>query len=219
MSHTRCNEVNFLKIACSQLGCCHLPNFSNATLITINLSSDRSLSKQYQVVTKPPSETLLHLLMKAKLKFLHLAFFFQIHLTNIFATCHHDIQSFDWFINQADYSGETVLGSRSNDWDPDWLFLMLQACSFYYRLLNEYLLQYFSCQSKLTKSVSLAYSTGLPWCWPLWYQQINWPWILTSSQSIPRKDVAGFESIWKQLLSPLPVRYIKSRHRAPLIDN
>lgn len=76
MSHTKCNEVNFLKIACNQLGCCHLLNFSNATLININLSSDRSLSKQYQVVTKPPKETLLHLLMKAKLKILHLAFFF-----------------------------------------------------------------------------------------------------------------------------------------------
>lgn len=158
MSHTKCNKVNFLKIVRSQLGCCHLLNFSNTTLININLSSDRSLSKQYQVVTKPPNETLLHLLMKANSKpFTWLFFPDPSHKYICYLPSRYSVF---WLIYKL-----CRLLKRNCSWEQiKWLGARLaisNSMGMHHRLLNEYLLQYF-CQSKLTKSAFLAYSSGLP---------------------------------------------------------
>lgn len=135
--------------------------------------------------------------------------FSQIHLINIFVIYHQDILI--WLINQA----ETALVSRSNDWEPDCLFLILRACSFYHRLLNEYMLWYYYCWSKLIKTAFLAYSTGLN-------GDLSKSPCLGSSHtaktslSIPWKGIAEF-FVWKQLCTLLPVKaYIKSSHKATL---
>lgn len=180
MSHTKCNEVNFPNIACSQLGCCHLLNFSNATLININLSSDRSLSKQYQVVTKPPNETLLHLLMKVKLKNPPLGIFCPDPSLKYIYYLPSGYSVF-WLIYKLsrlfkrDCSWEQIKwpGARPAISNSVGMLILSQAT-------ERILATHFSC--KLTKLAFFAYSSGLPWCWPPWYQQINRHWILTSLQ-------------------------------------